>query len=92
MNDFESACQLIDATIAANRYEESGNARSEARKLVLGKYNLFEIIAQACNKLKPDSPREHITIKPAQHYFNLHNFYVQTLSHAVGKLFWKLGF
>ena len=91
MENFDKACSIIDSVIARNLYEQSRQARAESKKLVLEKYNIFEIIAQACSLGKPEAKKETITIQPAQRYFNLHNAYVQNLGHLVGNILWKLG-
>ena len=86
LDDFEGTCRLIEHLINEEAYENSLAARLEAKKLVLGKYNLFNMVADHFRKCNAEAQKEMITFQPERHFFNLHNFYQKNFSHALGKL------
>ena len=86
LNDFEGTCRLIERLISEEAYENSRAARQEAKKLILGKYNLVNMIARHFSQCDAEAPKEQITFLPERHFFNLHNFYQKNFSHAIGKV------
>ncbi|QFQ13023.1 hypothetical protein C7Y71_008315 [Pseudoprevotella muciniphila] len=86
LDDFEGACQLIERLIKEEAYENSREARREAKNLILGKYNLVNMVADHFSQCNAEAPKEKITFQPERHFFNLHNFYQKNFSHAIGKL------
>lgn len=48
-------------------------ALAEAKRKVMDEYNLFERIAKFCDTLRPDAPKELVTLKPCHSIADFHN-------------------
>lgn len=83
---FDAAAAAIDHLLAADDYERHVPALEESKRRVLGRYNLFEEIAAACDSLDPEAPRETFELRPASAFFDLHNLYLHTLGNGLFKL------
>lgn len=86
IRNFDAAVAVIDRILATDTYEQSLPALEESKQLVLGRYNLFNEIAAACDRLDPEAPREDIELRPANAFFDFHNFYLHTVSNGLFKL------
>jgi len=50
-------------------------ALAEAKRKVLDEYNLFERIAKLCDSLRPDAPKELVTLQPCRTIEDWHNMW-----------------
>ena len=76
IHDFNKAIEVIDKAISENYYETRQHELLKAKELVLDDYNFFNIIAKCCDRMNPDLPKSHYTIKPAKTLLDWHNFYL----------------
>lgn len=64
IHDPKSSIEKIEKAISENYYENHQKDVWEARGLVLDKYNLFQVIADAIDKLPSSSQKTAVTIGP----------------------------
>jgi hypothetical protein len=64
VKDFSGSVTVMKKAIESNAYEKSLVALKIAREFVLDRYNFFPMVAEVCSRLKPDRPRETVTLKP----------------------------
>lgn len=75
--DFEKARHAIDDAIAGNLYEKSTGLLRQCHDLMLGRYNMFEVMADLCDSLNPELPKAEVTIRPCRtmtHWRNALNY------------------
>ena len=77
---------MIDAQIKQNRYEQSRKALSEAKQLMLDKYNMFEYIVSLCDTLDASVPKQEVTIMPCRSSQDFRNFW----RYSVGRKWYEL--
>ena len=85
INDFDSACAMIDKILAKDIYERALPYLYEAKDLVLEKYNALEMIAAHCNTLNPDATKSLITIRPEKKFLNLKQIFRDVIVSAFYK-------
>ena len=91
IRNFEQAAAIIDKTLDSDRYEQSRRSLVEAKELVLGRYNLFEYVAQVCSTIADDQRQGTTVVKPASKFFDAHNLYLYTIGRNYHKLVNHLG-
>lgn len=69
------AIAKIESIIKNDTYQHNILAIEQAREMVLGKYNMFSIIADCCDKLDVDAPRKYVQLQPSKTAFDWHNLY-----------------
>lgn len=72
--DFEKSKDIINEMIEKDKCETAAAALTEAKNLVLDKYNLFEYIASLCDMLDPDAKKEDVEIVPCNSTLDVRNF------------------
>lgn len=85
IRDFDAAASTIDRVIASQRYEESRQLLEHCKELSLNRYNLFNEIAAACDRLDGDAKKEDVELLPASRFQSLHNLWLYT----VGRNYYK---
>ena len=70
IEDFDKSLAIIKAGMKADLYEKSFQARQEAKKLILNKYNLFPTIASMIAQAPAASHKDKVTLKPHSAYQN----------------------
>jgi hypothetical protein len=65
--DIPGSIAIIEKVIAENYFEKRQKEIWEARKLVLDKYNMFQMIADVINSLPQGKNPELITLRPETH-------------------------
>lgn len=83
---FEQARAIIDEAIAGGLYEQSAPALRECRDLMLGRYNMFEVMARICDTLNPAAKRRDVVIKPCRSMMHWRN----ALNYIFTRNFYKL--
>lgn len=69
INDINNSIEIFEKTIYSDNFERYQKELFEAKKLVLGKYNLFAMINELVNQKVPNNKKsENITIYP-ENYF-----------------------
>lgn len=86
IHNFDAAIATIDRIIADNEFEKRQDTLRECQNLVLDKYNLFNIIAECCDSLNPDAPKQKVTLKPAVTMMDWHNIYLQVIDRNMLKI------
>lgn len=84
INRFDDTCRTIERLLREQTWENHQRELMESKQLVLGRYNIFNVLAHACAAL-PDACGQ-TTLRPASDFFSLHNLYLYT----VGRNFYKL--
>ena len=82
----DEAIKMIDAQIKQNRYEQSRKALSDAKQLMLDKYNMFEYIVSLCDTLEASVPKQEVTIMPCRSSQDFRNFW----RYSVGRKWYEL--
>lgn len=75
IRDLDGAIKIIDDLIENDVYSKSVDAIIDSRQRVLDDYNMFNIIANCCDKLDLSLPKTGVVLKPAKTFFDLHNMY-----------------
>lgn len=91
--DINKPCEAIDIierAIATNQYEKAKDALHEAKLQMLDEYNMFEYIAQLCDKLDPSLQKREVTIMPCHSSDNLINLWRYSVARKWYELKWKL--
>jgi hypothetical protein len=70
INNAEEAIRKIDALIASETFENSGDVLALCKDKVLDEYNMYEQIARVCDTLDLTRPKERVTLKPMSKMFN----------------------
>lgn len=91
IRNFEQAARIIDRTIGDERYDKAYNALIEAKERILGKYNIFNYVADICSQITDDNSTGKAMIKPASKFFSAHNLYLYTIGRNYYKLKNRLG-
>ncbi len=91
INNFDEAVDAISRGIADDLYGKSQDALARNKELVLGRYNMFNVLARACADI-PDTPGEdaETTLRPASDFLSPHNLYLYTIGRNYYKLKTKL--
>lgn len=66
IDDFEGSIDLMKGLLSSNNYEESIDSIATARSMVLDNYNIFQLIADVCER--PASSFQHVTLNPHSHF------------------------
>lgn len=83
------ALGIIDRTIAADRYEHSLAALSEGKRLMLDKYNMFEYIADICERLDPTLPKQEVEILPCRSSQDWRNLWRYSVGRKLYEQKWR---
>lgn len=86
IHNFEQSVDRIDKVIANGIFDKQQAELSHCKKLVMEDYNMFNYIVALCSQLDAESPKEQVTLQPASHFFNWHNFYMYTIGRNISKL------
>lgn len=70
LHDFEAATKIIDEVIAHDLAEKNRDKLIEATDLLLDKYNVINVIADVCDSLNPDAPKQNIVMKHDLGFYN----------------------
>lgn len=70
LHDFGKAVETIDEVIAHDLAVKNRDILVEATDLLLDKYNFFNVIADVCDTLNPDSPKKEIFMRHERGYKN----------------------
>lgn len=65
IHDFDSAVAVIDRIIDSDIYQSRKEVLEQCRDLVLDRYNLFSLIADCCDRLDANAPKEIVSIHPS---------------------------
>lgn len=76
----EESIKTIDNAIAQNVYDLRQEEIQESKHLMLERYNMFEHIAQLCDRLDADRVKQKIRLEPCKTMSNIHNFFNYTIS------------
>lgn len=87
---FDECAAIIDRTLDSHLYERSQPLLRQCKELVLDKYNLFNQLAELCDRLPHGDRRADVTLQPASRYPNLHNLWLHTVGRNLHKLRAKL--
>lgn len=93
IRNFEQTTATIDHVLASNLYEQRQEALAEAKQLMLGRYNFFNMLADQCRRIQAEHPHpaeEQTTILPARQLSSLHNLWLYTLGRNYYKLLARL--
>jgi sulfur relay (sulfurtransferase) DsrC/TusE family protein len=88
INRFEQAVETIDRVIAQNLHQQRQKELSEAKQLVLDRYNLFNCLANICDQIAAETVSGSTLLQPASRFFSLHNFWL----YSVSRTFYKIKF
>lgn len=86
IHNIDSAIATIDRIIANNEFDNKQDTLRNCQNLVLDKYNIFNIIAECCDTLDPNAPKQTVTLKPAKTMMDLHNIYLQLIDRNILKI------
>ncbi len=86
----EQAIEEIEKCIAQDRYGKSLQVLSECKEYCVGKYNMFNRMADLCSSLDPDAPKSSVTIKPCKSGLNPSNFLNYTFVRPFYQILYKL--
>ncbi len=70
LHDFEQATKIIDDVIEKDYAEKNKVKLIEAQDLLLDKYNFFNVVANICDGLNPNAPKENILLRHELGYKN----------------------
>jgi hypothetical protein len=68
--NFDEAVRIIDRVIAENKYESSKRSRYEAKRLILDKYNFFNVVADIFDHMNTEMSKKNVTIRHELSYKN----------------------
>lgn len=89
IRDFESVVNAIENAKKNNLYENSLDLLQEAKQLVLGSYNMFNLIAKGFDAIENLDIEGGTLLKPSSEFFSLHNLYLHTIEWSYYKLLGK---
>lgn len=90
IRNFDSAAATIDNIMNGHKYETHQKELANCKELSLGHYNMFNEIADICDKIEGNDTKEDVVLYPAGHYFSLHNMMLYTVGRNYYKLISKL--
>lgn len=90
INDFEGTVKTIDRILDNDTYDKAREALEESKRLVLDKYNMFEYIASLCDTLRPDAPKQQVTLRPCHSMDSPYNVWNYVVLRAFFKLKMKV--
>ena len=76
VNKPEEAINTISRIIETDEFSRSLSALKQCKDLVLGKYNMFDMIVSFCEELNPHAEKQPVTLKPAISSLDWHNAYL----------------
>lgn len=85
IRNVEESFRTIDRVVRSQEYEKKQAILTQCKQLSMTKYNLFQQIADACNRLDAKACKQPVTLQPAAHFFSLHNLWLYT----VGRNYYK---
>lgn len=91
IRNFDETAATIDRIMTSNEFEEKQKQLEQCKQLSLNKYNLFNEIARACDKLDADGQKTDVLLKPASNFVSLHNLWLYTFGRNYYKLLSKIG-
>ena len=71
INDFERSASIIEKAIANQKYEKSLESISNARAMVLNKYNLFNMLFELCTDVSLERKKVSVSLKSENEYISL---------------------
>lgn len=83
---FDVAAATIDRVLDSSAFEDGQGLLAACKELSLDRYNMFNEIGRACDRIGGDAPKEEVLLRPASHYPNGHNLWLHTL----GRNYYKL--
>lgn len=86
IHNVEQSIKCIDKIIEENTFEKRQAELSHCKKLVMEDYNMFNYIVNVCSRLNAQAPKETVTLKPADAFFDFHNFYLYTIGRNLFKI------
>jgi len=90
IHNFEQATSIIDRLISEDIYESKKSILAECKADVLGKYNMFNYVANLCDRLNPPLPKTDIILEPCHSMEDWHNFFNYTFTRNYLKLKQKI--
>ncbi len=78
--------RLIDKLLDSDAYEKSLPYLEQAKQLTLDKFNMFQIIADCCDSLNPDAPKQKITLRPSLTALDPKNLYNSLITRNILKI------
>lgn len=79
IRNFEDVVKVIEEARETNLFEKSVDVMLEAKRKVLGIYNMFNIIADALDGIDDIGATGATQLKPCSAFFSWHNFYLHTI-------------
>lgn len=76
IRDFDGFVKAVERVERERAFENSGPQLAEAKQLVLGKHNMFNIIAAAFDAIEDTTTTGRALLKPAKCFFSWHNLYL----------------
>lgn len=78
IHNLEDAISKIDEAIKQDLWVKEHNKIMQCKHLMLTSYNMFEHIAQLCDRLNPNLPKVHTELQPCKTMLNWQNFFNYT--------------
>lgn len=76
IRDFNGFVKAVERAEREQLFENRGELLSEAKQLVLGKHNMFNMIAAAFDAIEDTAVAGKALLKPASAFFSWHNLYL----------------
>ena len=70
INNLDQTIKIIEKAIAEDVFENSVTQLREAKRRVLDEYNIFALIAHACDGLDPSIPKSEVTLRHELSFFD----------------------
>lgn len=86
----DCAFAVIDRAISDDLWTKRQAALTQARRLMLDQYNMFEQIASLCNGLDASLPKQVVTLRPCRSGHSLTNLWRYALGRKLYELKWKI--
>lgn len=87
IQDVDGAIKIIDRIINDNTFEKKREALKASKMKVLNEYNMFDYVAQLCDQMNPDLPKQKVTINKCNSSKDWRNLYNYMIKHSLFK--WK---
>jgi hypothetical protein len=84
--DAEHAIEQIDRTVLNGTYEQKQDVLAECKRLVLGKYNLFNYVATLCSQMDASLEKKPVTLQPCNSLQDWRNVYNYAIAYNVANL------
>lgn len=90
IRDAAGSIRTIEEGIASDVARRNAAALEEAKRRVLGPYNIFETIAALCDRLNPAAPKQSVTLRPCRSMDDWHNVWHYVVTQPLFKLRMRL--